>query len=1019
MTGMRGNFVATGFEAARPPNGRLAVILSIIVMALLAAGAAADEPPPTEPIGISVGSELEFPPYSFLDSNGHPTGFSVDLILAVADTMGLRIQIVTGTWDVLWSRLVSGQIAVLPIVAKMPDRQQLVDFGLPHTETYDAFFVRRGEPELKDLASARGKEIVVMRSDAAHHKLMEHQFDGTIVPVETIPEGLTLVSSGKHDAFLCSKLIGTEAAREHRIGGLTAGPPIPDYKRAFSFAVRKGEAELLEKLNQGLLIIKTNGEYERIYNKWLYVDGPWGKLEKYLWPAAAAATALGLIAAFVLMTLERLVARRTRELAERNQALRKAEASLKGIQETLEQRVAARAAELAESETRYRSLFTSMTEGFALHEIITDADGKPCDYRFLEINPAFERLTGMEREAVVGKTVRAVIPTIEGFWIETFGQVALEGTPARFENYSAQLNRWYRVFAYRPAPGQFATVFADITEQKLTEEALRQSREDLDRAQSVGQIGWWRLDTRRNVLMWSAENHRIFGVPEGTPMSYEFFLSIVHPDDRQYVDVQWQAGLRGEPYDIEHRIVADGRVKWVREKAYLEFDNEGKLLGGFGITQDITERKQAQEALLQLNETLEQQVTERTFDLNRTIEVLKEEIELREQAEKELQLANEQLAERADQLRRLTSELTMAEQAERKRLSKVLHDGLQQHLVSAKLQIGGVAEQIGDVDLRQAVDEIEKMLGESVRMSRSLSAEICPPILYEGSLTDGLAWLGRWMREKHNFRVDLAAGAVPELSEDVKVLVFESVRELLFNALKHAGVSRAGIQLKQAAGGELRVTVSDEGAGFDPGRLRLVGGEGGFGLFSVRERIGLSGGRLEIDSAPGKGSRLALIVPPAPAAARAFAAEGASAQIDSSPRGATEDRRAKIRILLADDHGLFRNGLARLLEKDAGLDVVGEARDGREAIELAQKLRPDVILMDISMPNVNGVDATRAIHREYPEIRIIGLSMHADQDYAQAILDAGAIDYKSKGCPAAELIAAIRASVATRPSSAK
>jgi PAS domain S-box-containing protein len=137
----------------------------------------------------------------------------------------------------------------------------------------------------------------------------------------------------------------------------------------------------------------------------------------------------------------------------------------------------------------------------------------------------------------------------------------------------------------------------DITERKAAEEALRQSREDLDRAQAVGQIGWWRLDTRKNVLTWSPENHRIFGVPEGTSMSYEFFLSTVHPDDRQYVDTQWQAGLRGEPYDIEHRIVAGGKVKWVREKAYLEFDGEGKLLGGFGITQDITARRLAEEAL--------------------------------------------------------------------------------------------------------------------------------------------------------------------------------------------------------------------------------------------------------------------------------------------------------------------------------------------------------------------------------------------------------------------------------------
>jgi PAS domain S-box-containing protein len=155
-----------------------------------------------------------------------------------------------------------------------------------------------------------------------------------------------------------------------------------------------------------------------------------------------------------------------------------------------------------------------------------------------------------------------------------------------------------------------AVAIQDITDLRKAEGALHRSREDLDRAQQVGQIGSWRLDVRQNVLMWSDENHHIFGVPKGTPMSYETFLEIVHPDDRQYVDTQWQAGLRGEPYDIEHRIVVAGRVKWVREKAYLEFDDSGRLLGGFGITQDITERKKAEEEIEMLNEDLRHRAAE-------------------------------------------------------------------------------------------------------------------------------------------------------------------------------------------------------------------------------------------------------------------------------------------------------------------------------------------------------------------------------------------------------------------------
>lgn len=83
----------------------------------------------------------------------------------------------------------------------------------------------------------------------------------------------------------------------------------------------------------------------------------------------------------------------------------------------------------------------------------------------------------------------------------------------------------------------------------------------MDRAQEVGQIGSWRLDVSDNILTWSDENRRIFGVSKGTNLTYETFLEIVHPDDRELVDTQWKAGLRGEPYDIEHRIIVAGEVR--------------------------------------------------------------------------------------------------------------------------------------------------------------------------------------------------------------------------------------------------------------------------------------------------------------------------------------------------------------------------------------------------------------------------------------------------------------------------
>ena len=124
------------------------------------------------------------------------------------------------------------------------------------------------------------------------------------------------------------------------------------------------------------------------------------------------------------------------------------------------------------SEERYRSLFQGMTEGFAIHEILLDENGKPYDYRFLDINPAFERLTGLLREDVVGKTHNEVLPDDSPRWVEEYGAVAIIGKPIQFDNYSPALGKHFEVFAYRPAPGQFATVFMDITERKRQEEKI-------------------------------------------------------------------------------------------------------------------------------------------------------------------------------------------------------------------------------------------------------------------------------------------------------------------------------------------------------------------------------------------------------------------------------------------------------------------------------------------------------------------------------------------------------------------
>ena len=362
----------------------------------------------------------------------------------------------------------------------------------------------------------------------------------------------------------------------------------------------------------------------------------------------------------------------------------------------------------------------------------------------------------------------------------------------------------------------------DMTHYRMVELALRASEDDLVRAQVVGKIGSWRLDVQRNELTWSAENYRIFEIPEGTQLTYETFLSRVHPDDQGYVDRMWQAALAGQPYDIEHRLLVDGRVKWVNEKAELEFDAQGGLAGGFGITQDITER------LLMKN---------RLRDANARLTAV--------------------AAQRAAHLLELSGELTRAEQRERDRLYELLHDHVQPLLVAARLGLSGLSERTSQAEMLQTIADARDHISHVIQTARTLSIELNPPLIRERGLVPALESLCRWVRTNHGLTVDLAWEPETEpASMTARLLCFKAVRELLMNVVKYAGTAQATIALEQAPAGMLRITVRDQGKGFDPAVEH-----DGSGLSNLERRLAMIGGGLTVDSASGGGTVATLLAP--------------------------------------------------------------------------------------------------------------------------------------------------------------
>lgn len=605
-------------------------------------------------------------------------------------------------------------------------------------------------------------------------------------------------------------------------------------------------------------------------------------------------------------------------------------------------------------------------------------------FNFIRVNSTYAKGSGHSAGELIGRNHFEPFPNEENQAI--FEKVRDTGEPVEFRAKPFEFadQPWrgitYWDWTLIPIKGDSGQVqglvlsLLDVTERIRAQEALREYREDLDRAQAMAHTGSWRLDVRRNELRWSNETYRMFGIPKGTPLTYETLLEAVHPEDREYVDQEWKAALRGEPYDIEHRIVVGDTVRWVRERAELEFDKDGTLLGGFGTVQDITERKQAEEALERLRSEFVGIVT---HELKTPLTAIKGSAATalgshRPLTAEENRELFEIIDEQADRLRELMDDL----------------------LDVTRIEAGALSVSPEPTDLQEILEEARATFARG------------------GGL--------------HDIRLEVPVD-IPHVHADRRRLS-QVLMNLLHNAAAFSPPTEAITIAVEHDSLRVTVHVRDRGRGIPKDKLPLLfkkfsrlhddAGQKplgtGLGLVICKGIVEAHGGRIWADSAGvGQGSTFSFTLLVASETSVEVLPDEARKAMHLRCKHPGRVRRPgeRTRVLAVDDEPQVLRYLRRCLD-GAGYQPV-TTDDPSEVAKLLELEEPELVLLDLMLPGTSGFDLLQRI-REFSGVPVIFLTASDREEDAVRALKMGADDYITKPFSPSELLARIEAALRRR-----
>ena len=931
---------------------------------------------------IIIGGDHNYPPYEYLDKNGNPTGYSVELMKAIAEETGINITFRLGPWAQIRKELKEGHIDAVQGMLYSPERDKTFDLTPAHTHITYVIAGRKNSELPKNLEELQGKSVVVQEGDLMHDRALALGLKEELIPVETQEKALEQLHNGKYDYAITARALTNYYKQKHGWKNLTMTRETV-HSADYCIGVPEGNTALLSKFTEGLSAIKASGEYHDIYSEWLGVyEEPDYTFNDFLKHAVYILIPLILILILSLIwsqTLKQQVKKRTQELKDEINERKKIEQDLEA------------------KEKKYRDLFTSIRDAI----LVVDNNRN-----IVDCNPAFTDLFGYTFEEIKGENTKRIFYNSEEY--EKLGE-SLDEVEEKTKDFlkTIQYKRKdgsvfpgeVNVFDLEDENGNttgFIGLIRDITERLKAEEALRQSKERAEKYLNIAAEIILSTDTEGNITLLNDSGHQLLGYEKGALIGKNWLSTCVPEDEKEGVREIFRNLIYENSDDkkfAENAVITKkGEIKTILwHNSVLRNDN-GEITGILTSGEDITERKRIEKQLRELNERLQVQ--------NDYLEEINEELEkARKEAEESDRLKSAFLANMSHEIRTpMNGILGFADLLRNPQLSG-----------TKKMQFIDIIHKSGErmLEIINNLLDIAKIEADQTEVEYSTT-----------SINDLLDELAVFFRPEAK-RKNLELKHKTALSSSDALIVTDTTKlnqilsNLIKNAIKYTKEGQIEFGYTQE-NGTLQFYISDTGIGISPevqekmfDRFRQAEMDvsreyegAGLGLSISKAYVKMLGGDIWLRSTPGQGSTFYFTIPfNKPTSKDNKTDEALKENLEELPHNLT--------ILVTEDDETSYMLIEEIIN-DNSINLI-RAKSGREAIEqVKQTPAINMVLMDIKMPDINGYEATRKIKELRSKLPVIAQTAFASNDERQKAIEAGCSEFFSKPISSNELKNAIK-----------